>query len=102
MSLASPEPRPPFNPTWIAAGVLVLTQLLSVGGSWQAFSDMRTWRVEMESWRAATDKRLAEADKTSAVSNAEFRKDMEQVKAGIQALQNALMVRNPVSSGPTP
>lgn len=94
MSAQEPQ-RTAFNPTWVAAGVLVLTQLLSIGGSWQAFSDMRTWRVEMESWRSATDKRLAEADKASAVSATEFRKDMEQVKAGIQALQSALMVRQP-------
>lgn len=94
--MSAPEPqRPAFNPTWVAAGILVLTQLLSIGGSWQAFSDMRTWRVEMEAWRSSTDKRLAEADKTSAVSATEFRKDMEQVKAGIQALQSALMVRQP-------
>lgn len=87
--------RTPFNPTWIAAGILVLTQLLSVGGSWQAFSDMRAWRIEMEAWRSRTDTRLAEADKQYAVSATEFRKDMEQVKAGIQALQSALMVRQP-------
>lgn len=88
-------PRAAFNPTWIAAGILVLTQLLSVGGSYQAFSDMRSWRVEMEAWRGATDKRLAEVDKSAAVTATEFRKDMEQVKAGIQALQSALMVRQP-------
>lgn len=94
--MSAPEPqRPAFNPTWIAAGVLILTQLLSVGGSYQAFSDMRAWRVEMESWRSSTEKRLADTDKTSAVSATEFRKDMEQVKAGIQALQSALMVRQP-------
>lgn len=93
--------KTPFNPTWIAAGILVLTQLLSVGGSWQAFSDMRAWRVEMESWRTKTESRLYEAEKNTAVSNKEFQKDMEQVKAGIQALQSALMVRQPSSMAGT-
>lgn len=91
----SETPRAAFNPTWIAAGILVLTQLLSVGGSYQAFSDMRSWRVEMEAWRTKTESRLYEAEKNTAVSNKEFQKDMEQVKAGIQALQSALMVRQP-------
>lgn len=91
MSTEEPK-RVAFNPTWIAAAVLVLTELFRVGGNVQAFSDLRARQDADETWKAATDKRLSEGEKVAAVSSAKVEKDLETLKAGMNSLQSALMV----------
>lgn len=98
MELAAGVPEPkkhPFNPAWIAVGVLSLTQIMGWGAFGQRATTTESQVVDLMAWRTVTDKRLSETEKSVAVSNAETRKDFEQVKAGIQALQSALMVRQP-------
>lgn len=107
MELAQSAPespkRVPFNPTWIAVGILGLTQVMGWGSFGQRATTTEAQVVDLMVWRTAMEKRLAEVDKSSAVSNAKIEKDIESMKTGISDLRSALMGgRAPVAASPTP
>lgn len=83
----------PFNPTWVTAGILVLLNVASIGATFQANSETRSQVTGLQSWQMATEKRLADNERKADVATVTFQKDLDALGKGVQAIQNALMVR---------
>jgi hypothetical protein len=100
MTLASPEPRQGLTLANIPAWVMLLVALGSpvvAGFTTSALNardvaEMRAEQADMREWRRATEKRLAEGEKVSAVSSAKVEMALDSLKTGIASLQAAMMV----------
>lgn len=113
MTTATPEPQRSSGfaaatfPAWallaVALGSGVVSGATTSAVTSRDVSDLRQRQDADDAWKASTDKRLAEVDKSSAVSNAKIEKDIESMKTGISDLRSALMGgRAPVAASPTP
>lgn len=111
MSTADPQKPPTLSaanfPAWamlvVALGSGVVSGATTSAVTSRDVTDLRARQDADDAWKASTDKRLAEVDKSSAVSNAKIEKDLETLKTGIQDLRSALMGGRPtVVTTPTP
>lgn len=92
MSTDAAKPTP-FNPTWIAVAILAVGQLVGIGMDVQRGNATNEEVADLKQWRVATEKRLAESDRTSAVTNKSIEKDLQSLNLNVDALRRSLEVR---------
>jgi hypothetical protein len=101
---ASTEPHggaKAFNPTWLAVGILSVTQLVGIGMAAQTNADTRVRVSAIEAWQTATERRLAEGERIQAVTTKGFEKDLASLQTGVNNLQQSLTVLGAtISSNP--
>jgi hypothetical protein len=94
---SAPGGAKPFNPTWLAVGILAVTQLIGIGMTTQAGADTRVRVTALESWQAATERRISENERTAAVAAKGFEKDLASIDKRLGEIGQALMVSGTTS-----
>lgn len=94
--MSEEKAKAPFNPTWVTIALVIGSGLIS-GITSSAINsrdvaELRTWRTEVDQRHAQVERRFAEIEKTGAVANVAFQKDLEALSKGISEIRGALMV----------
>lgn len=103
--MSDEKPKPPFNPAWIGVAVLLIGQLIFIGGVYgslnQQASNNAAEVVKLQAWQAATERRMAEADKQAAVTATQVASELRFMNANLDALRRSLESRGIPVQSPT-
>lgn len=99
--MSDEKPKAPFNPAWIAVGIVLLGQVVLYGRTAERDDNTVAQVIELQRWQSATEKRLSESDKQAAVAAAQVASELRFMNANLDALRRSLESRGIPVQAPT-